>query len=201
MKTLDEIAIGFGTDKASQHPVGAHDYARHYDHWFSPRRDKPIKLLEIGVGGGESIRTWLAYFPLAHVFGVDTVRDTNPWNTVAPAAELPRYTFECGDQGNLEFWAHFIVKYGDDFDIVIDDGGHYSHLIIRSWVALWPVVKPGGYYCIEDLGVAYGPGSVFLTPDWPTHQEFLRARMGDLHTGGDIEAMHLSRELAIIRKK
>ena len=45
--------------------------------------------------------------------------------------------------------------------VVMDDGGHTSEQIITSFNGLWHLVKPGGLYCIEDLGVAYGAGSVF----------------------------------------
>ena len=65
MKTLDELAIACATDRASVFTRTwgkPHDYARHYDKLFTPLRDKPIKLLEIGVGGGEGIRMWSGLF-------------------------------------------------------------------------------------------------------------------------------------------
>jgi hypothetical protein len=36
-------------------------------------------------------------------------------------------------------------------DIVIDDGDHSPAGQERTLLTLWPIVKPGGYYIIEDM--------------------------------------------------
>lgn len=205
MRTLDEIALHHGADKASRHPVKGHGYARHYDRFFSPLRDQQIKVLEIGVGSGESIRTWLDYFPNAHVYGCDIVSATNVWNTHYPASTQnphPRYDFLQGDQGSKTHWACFMAFSGQDFTIVIEDGGHYSGQIITTFECLWPALVPGGYYCIEDLATGSTPGTVFLTPGFPSHMDWLKGLIEKMNLGeNDIEEIHLSKELAIIKKK
>jgi hypothetical protein len=58
-----------------------------------------------------------------------------------------------GDQGSiatLNDWVHTI---GSDIDIIIDDGGHRNDQIYKTFMTLWPHLKPGGYYFIEDLQV------------------------------------------------
>jgi hypothetical protein len=49
------------------------DYGRHYSEVLEPLRGQPIRLLEIGVGDGKSIRVWLDYFthPNSYIVGVD----------------------------------------------------------------------------------------------------------------------------------
>lgn len=195
MKSLDEIMIGTGADKASQHPHLAHNYAIHYDHFFSPRRFDKLKMLEIGVGSGPSIQGWLEYFDAAKVFGVDTVHDTNEWN--APGTK-GRYTFVNGDQSDKTFWACFKADYGSDWGIVIDDGGHYADQIITSFECLFPLVVSGGYYCIEDLAVAYG--TLFMKPDFKNHMDFIKDLLDRVNQKDDIRAVHFSKELAIIQK-
>lgn len=198
--TLDEIAIKHGTDKATVHPGNPHCYTPHYERYFDALKYEPIRFIEIGVGGGESIQTWLDYFPRAKVYGVDIVRDTNPWNTPIPKAHV-RYQFVCGSQSDPTFWKCFAADHGGDWDVVVDDGGHTSEQIITTFNGLWHAVKPGGLYCIEDLGVAYGVSSVFLTPNWPGHLELLRQIMDDINLKqNNVAELHLSNELAIIRK-
>lgn len=196
--TLNQIAIKHGTDKATLHPVKGHGYCPHYSTLFERVRREPIKVLEIGVGGGESIRTWLDYFDKARIFGVDNVKDTNPWNSTSLKPD-PRYTFVYGDQSCGVFWKCFEADYGSNWGIIIDDGGHYSNQIIKSYECLWPLVAPGGLYCIEDLGVAYG-GSMFVPEGSPNHMDWLRSRMDQVNQTDDIEALHLFKELAIFRK-
>jgi hypothetical protein len=191
MRTLDEIAIQFKTDKASAFNrtyAQPHDYCRHLERFFKPLRDKGIRLLEIGVGGGESIQTWLEYFPFAKIYGVDINHSTNPWNT--PGSPIPRYTFIHGDQSNKVFWQSFIKVNGGDWDIVIDDGSHVGEHIITTFYSLFPHVSHGGIYEIEDLGVALGAAA------------WLRSQSEHVHVGAsDIDSIHFSKELAILVKK
>lgn len=199
MNTLDEIAIKHGTDKATVHPIKGHGYCPFYERFFEPLRHQPIKLLEIGVGGGESIRTWLEYFTNATVCGIDIVSGTNPWNTVNSTAN-PRYVFVNGDQSSDVFWKCFLADYGRDWDIIIDDGGHCNYQIIASFNGLWDAVKSGGFYCVEDLGCSYGTGSVFVRAGDPTHSEFVKGKIDAMNTVGGFESIHCCQELVIFKK-
>jgi len=194
MKTLDQIGIEHQTDKASQFSrtwAKPHDYLRRLERFFEPLRDKPIKLLEIGIGSGESAATWLEYFahPETRVFGVDIVSNSNTWNT--PGSMLhPRYTFTQGDQSSKGFWAKFIATHGGDWDVIIDDGSHIGEHIITSFNCLWPHVKSQGIYEIEDLAVA------------PEAKGWL-CSFGHvaLSATEDIDSIHFSKELAVLIKK
>lgn len=144
MFTLDEIAIHHGADKNTRF----HGYTPCYECWFAPWRDKPIKLLEIGVEYGASIKTWLDYFPQAQVFGIDI---QNRFQT-----DNPRFTFILANQSNAEQMTKVAREHGP-FDIVIDDGGHYGKEIMVSFDCLWPAVKSDGLYVIEDCFCLWEP--------------------------------------------
>lgn len=204
LRTLDQIAITCETDRASvfTRTYGKpHDYARHYDLLFNHLRLDPVKLLEIGAAGGEGIRMWMEYFWIGQIYGVDIVSNTNPFNT--PAKACPRYHFNCGDQSSPTFWACWLADHGGGLDIVIDDGGHYNDGIITSFISLWPAVKPGGFYAIEDLGCSYAADSIFVKPGFPRHMEWLKAKLDGmtLTPGSDIDSIYLSKELAVFKKK
>jgi SAM-dependent methyltransferase len=205
LKSLDTIAIECQTDRASVFTrtyAKPHDYARRYDDLFKLRRFEPVKLLEIGAAGGEGIRMWLEYFgnPKTEVFGVDIVSNTNPWNTPGRSG---RYFFNQGDQSSATFWACWLADHHGDLDIVIDDGGHFNDGIITSFEALWPSVKPGGFYAIEDLGCSYGGASIFVKPGWPSHMEWLRYHIDVMNkeSASNIDSIYLSKELAVFKKK
>jgi demethylmacrocin O-methyltransferase len=204
MDSLDAIAIRCQTDRASVFTrtyAKPHDYARHYDKLFTPIRLNPVKLLEIGAAGGEGIRMWLEYFWIGKVYGVDIVSNTNPWNT--PSKAIDRYTFNCGDQSSPTFWACWLADHGGDLDIVIDDGGHYNDGIITSFECLWPAVKPGGFYAIEDLGCSYDQATIFVKHGWPSHMQWLKSFIDLMNTGGspEVESIYFSKELAVFKKK
>jgi len=63
------------------------------------------------------------------------------------------YTVHLGDQADSKFLEALKLGLGPNSvaDIVIDDGGHANHQILKSFFALWPIVRPGGFYFVEDL--------------------------------------------------
>lgn len=209
--TLDDICIKCDTDKASSHKYGAHGYAVHYDAAFASMREQPIKLLEIGVNKGASMAAWLEYFQLGRVFGVDIEQGKNPWNTLHTGIH-PRYTFAAGDQRKPEFWEAFLNEHGREWDIVVDDGGHYADMVLTSFTCLWPHVKPGGFYCVEDLGTGYAhytQGRVQCTEvyfancipaGWPNHKDYIKDLVDRINLDNGIESIAFSKELAIIKK-
>lgn len=203
LKTLDQLMIDNGSDKATEHTrthAKPHGYSVVMEQYFEPLRDKPIKFLEVGVGGGESIRAWIQYFRTAQIFGIDFVKDTNIFNS--PGKPYSNYTFSHGDQTDRTMWACFRANCGSDWDVILDDGGHFADQMIISFEEMWPHVKSGGLYIIEDLGVACTPGTVFVPSGWPNHMDWIKDRMIELNTGqNNIESINLTKELAVFRKK
>jgi hypothetical protein len=139
---LDTLAIRHGADKSSK----VHGYTLAYERFLAPLRNQPIVLLEIGVGTGASLRTWREYFPEAALVGLD-VKDCR--NVVIPGT-----TFYQGSQSDESLLEQLIARSGP-FDVVIDDGSHFWADQIASFRKLYPHVKPGGAYVVEDLHTSY----------------------------------------------
>ena len=59
-----------------------------------------------------------------------------------------------GDQNNPEHLEECIKTYGADYDLIVDDGSHYGEHIVTSFKTLYPYLKEGGIYIIEDLHAA-----------------------------------------------
>lgn len=147
---LGELAVRYGSDK-----WGPHQFTRHYERHFEPLRDRPLTVLEIGIGGydrpdagGASLRMWRGYFPRAQVYGVDM------WDK--SGLDGPRITTVRANQAEPETIAAVAERFGP-FDIVIDDGSHVSELTRASFDVLFPYVRPGGCYVIEDVQTSYWP--------------------------------------------
>lgn len=147
---LAKLAVEMDSDK-----WGSHWYADHYERHFAPFRWKRIKLMEIGIGGdadpsagGGSLRMWERYFRRGQIIGVD-IHDKSPH-----AAR--RISIYKGDQGDSTFLKHVVAETGLP-DIIIDDGSHLNHHVIGSFEVLFPLLKPGGIYAIEDTQSSYWP--------------------------------------------
>jgi hypothetical protein len=146
--TLDELGAHYGTDKQ-----WAHGYTPTYDQYLTPLRDDSIRLLELGWGGeadpnvgGASARMWRDYFPNGEVHVVEL----HPKNMADENITLWK-----GSQNDPKFLQ--TVAEGEQFDIVLDDCSHVQSLTIRSFELLWPRVRPGGLYIVEDVHTAYQP--------------------------------------------
>jgi hypothetical protein len=192
MDTLDSIGIKHQTDKASQFSrtyAKPHDYLRHLERFFEPMREDCISLIECGVGGGESIKMWLEYFPAASVWGIDLVYDTNPFNSLSKSP-TDRYRFSCGNQSNPRFWDGFFGAYGREFNIAIDDGSHVASDMKAMFTSVWPHLKSGGFYVVEDLN--FDGNSKVWTQNFIHH----------IHEGTtDVAFIYFARELCVMRKR
>src|SRR5262249_14218852 len=61
---------------------------------------------------------------------------------------------EIGDQSDPLLWRRIIDKY-TDFDVIIDDGSHIADHQRASFLSLWPHLRDGGTYIIEDCHTSY----------------------------------------------
>lgn len=136
MNTLTEIFAAIPdaekTDKGT-----SHSYIEFYEQQLFRFRDMPIKLLEIGVNRGKSLRLWSQYFthPDAKIIGLDIKPVSLP---------IPRVTVLMGDAKKYDP--------GDQtFDVIIDDGSHNVLDQFTAFDNLWPKLSLGGLYVIEDV--------------------------------------------------
>merc|ERR1712087_551812 len=146
LPSLEELAYRYGTDKSHDD----HKYVDMYEMLFGSIRYTATNITEVGVATGQSLQVWHDYFPRAHIWGLDlktkkTVREvlhSPPW---APRMHI----LEGSSQARKD-----IIRVGlanDSMDIIIDDGEHTFAGNQRTLLALWPALRAGGYFCIEDV--------------------------------------------------
>ena len=148
---LTLLATKYRSDKGVTH-FPFHGYTLYYSKLFEAFRNKEINMLEIGLArrgqrgsanmSCPSLNMWVDYFPKANIFGLDIDDFTS--------VKLDRARIYCGDQGNP---ADLLkpVEACSEFDIIIDDGSHASYHQQITLKTLFPYLKKGGLYIIEDL--------------------------------------------------
>jgi hypothetical protein len=145
---LTRLANKYGTDKGNQ-AFGRHYYTRIYHRLFVHLRHQPITLLEIGMQhpwdkraqAGPSLRMWRDYFSRARLIGFDI----DDFSSVS----LSNCRILQGDMSSRRDLSQLFAL--GPFDIVIDDASHVSAHQQIALACLFPHVKPGGSYFIEDL--------------------------------------------------
>jgi hypothetical protein len=164
MSRLMQLGNEYDTDKLG------HGYLTHYEDRFGPFCQRPMNILEIGIMGGASLRMWRDFFAYGKVYGIDVEQVS-----VEGVTGEDRIKAFCGPQEDVDFLQTVVQETGP-LDVVIDDGSHKGVHHVISFEALWPHVKDGGWYCIEDCQSMFNicwtqPGQRtmidVLTERWP----------------------------------
>jgi hypothetical protein len=191
--SLTEIADHLKTDKGSI----KHNYTAVYERYFSELRGRPgLKLMEIGVACGSSLKMWSKYFADARILGVDIRPDCAKLCSLYPNISIK---IQNATQAPVP----------GTFDIIIDDGSHVSADIVDAFRLNWPNLKPGGLFVIEDLKCTHNPQYRSLLPFDIPAERFERRHFMDMidrclmemdWRRGNIEFIHFYKEMAVIKK-
>jgi len=208
---LETLAKKFHSDKGMSH----HGYTKHYEKHFIEFKYKPIKLLELGIGGyefnhrgGSGLQMWANYFENGKIYGCD-IHDKS--GITLP----PRTKIYQGSQNDGDFLLRMMDEIGTP-DIIIDDASHINKLTIESFKHLFPWLKSGGIYVIEDIESSwwndhgFDGEPNFLNMQAPTSINFCRELLNCVnvkHLPGlvnpvyEIDSMHFYQNMVVIIKK
>lgn len=121
-----------------------------YERYTSSYRGSDVHFLEIGVFKGGSLDMWHSFLgKQSTIYGVDIDPSVKEF-------EKEGYTIYIGDQADTTF-LESIKQSVPHLDIILDDGGHYPHQQIRSFISLFPHLKDTGIYIVEDVHTSYYP--------------------------------------------
>jgi len=148
-ESLDEIYRTYDEAPGLHHFF---KYAAEYDENIYQLRETAVKsgvkvkMLEIGVQSGGSVRVWKRYFrgTISYV-GLDIDKRCKRFES--PSEGI---TIEIGSQLDTDLLQDLCATYGP-FDLVVDDGGHDNIMMLTSLGILWGCLNDGGVYVIEDL--------------------------------------------------
>ncbi len=202
LRTLTDLANIYESDKGTAH-FERHRYTVIYDRLFRDLKHNELTILEIGLRANQyyvgrlpklspSLKMWRDYFRNACVCGFD-VQDFTFMNS-------DKIKVFVGDQGSVPDLQKMLSQV-TSFDVVVDDGSHASFHQLVSLKTLWPAVKPGGYYIIEDLH--YQPEDLERSlPAARLMRNLLREPtfLRELGLGSDGVSFHSSGKLAVLAK-
>jgi len=177
-----------------------------YEKWLAPYRGTPVRILEIGVSDGGSLQLWRRYFgDAATIYGIDI----NP--ACAERFEAPNQV-RIGSQADADFLKSVAGEMGT-IDIIIDDGSHVASHQRISFETLFPLLKDGGLYVVEDTHSSYWEGVYEGGLRRPgTAVEYFKAMIDDqhawYHTGArrssaneTISAIHFYDSIILLEKQ
>jgi len=148
--------LQFAGEEFTDKGMPGHSYVRVYDFFLRSLRNEDLRLCEIGLlrsrlrkesvdeehSGPPSLRMWRKYLPKAHLVGFD-IRKCVP-------SRDPKCVTIQGDQSSRKDLQKIIDKHSR-YDVIIDDALHASLHQQVTLSFLFPHVKSGGVFFIEDL--------------------------------------------------
>ena len=121
-------------------------------------------VCEVGVAYGASLEMWQHLFPGGTVIGVDR----------APDAIWTEGSIKIVAQQDDPGLAGMVAEHAPDgCDLIVDDASHIGHLSAATFGLLWPLVKPGCYYVLEDWA------DPWVFPDWARWPQIDPSLAGD----------------------
>jgi Methyltransferase domain len=147
-------------------------YMRHFWDHLNHLQTTAFTMLEIGVYRGGSLATWKELFPKAKIYALDI----NP--ECAQYADRSRVKITIGSQNDPVALEEWTKQVSDPIDVIIDDGSHVMEHLKTSFMHLFPKLRPGGIYVLEDLGTCYMPEYGGRLPKPSTRIELLKSFAG-----------------------
>ncbi len=142
----------------TSHMVACPDYAPNN----RSTRDKVKLVMEVGVADGSCLLAWREVFPNATIVGMDIHHSDK--------AHGERIEFHLGDQRVQRDCQNAASGRHDSdrqFDLIVDDGTHLLEDTLRTLLFLWPYVRPGGLYVVEEWPDVVGPIWSNIVELWP----------------------------------
>lgn len=182
-----------------------HHYLPLYEKYLSSWRGRPVRMLEIGVHRGGSLKLWRDFFgPEAVIFGIDINPDCASFDGQSGQVRI-------GSQDNPAFLRKVVAEMGG-VDIVLDDGSHVSAHMRASLDALYPLLSDGGLYIVEDVHACYWTqfGGGYRRPG--SFVETVKTMVDDMHhwyhtqgerigaTAGSLGAVHVHDSMVVLEK-
>lgn len=167
MSILQKIGESFDSDKAKNLTSGI-TYLEYYENIFKDLKN--IKtILEIGTYYGNGLLTLSEYFNDSQVVSIDKKVIEVVHDRIDGKDNC--FVYEC-DQTDKNKLLQIVSKHCEYIDVVIDDASHEIDKTIETFKILYPKLKNGGYYIIEDLQCMVGSTKNNVTYDNDVNVEY-----------------------------
>ena len=141
------------TSEGSVKLTAGRDYIREiYTPLFSDFKEQPIHLLEIGVGKhGASLKMWKDYFNNGNIYCFDGFFCYDHEISPEDLEQIGVRTVKGNQLVREDLLKMAALAPPDGFDFIIDDASHAPDAIQITMGTLFPYLKNGGLFIIEDL--------------------------------------------------
>ncbi|RME57091.1 class I SAM-dependent methyltransferase [Candidatus Parcubacteria bacterium] len=162
-------------------------------------------ILELGIFQGGSLVFFDKLLKPSRIVGLDIARDPVKALDHYIASEAPHMkTYYQSSQDDSALLKSIVENDLDgQLDLVVDDASHLYELTKASFMHLFPLLKPGGLYLIEDWAWAHRPNAQNRKHPWfkkPALTNLLFELVVELGSHSGIEEITVNNNMVKIRK-
>jgi predicted O-methyltransferase YrrM len=202
--TLD-YAHGGSQRKSSDHEFTIMKDRNFFDHYTTLQGGDFKRIMELGVYQGGSFVFLDQLLNPTKIAAVEL--------SSVPIPSLDNYIAKNGDRMRLYYGTsqddvarlNEIVDadFGGVLDLVVDDASHFYEPTKTSFATLFPKLRPGGLYIIEDWSWGFDPGYQHPSHEWYSQAapaNLVIDLLEDMALAPLIEDVHVSRPMIKIRR-
>lgn len=160
--TADKFTLSWGSRYPKHYCM---HYTTTYEKYMSPFRSIDVNLFEVGICDRRfpyaSPKMWATFFEKANLYALDNFwgKDFNAEDPNIVSLSNLGVDFIYGDQGSEQDWDAIEKTLPNNYlDFFVEDGSHYPHhMMFTLWRSI-NLIKPGGYYFMEDIGTEKSRG-------------------------------------------
>ena len=130
--------------KDKKEEVVSHGYAKIYEKYFYKYKEKRLNIIELGSFYGNASAAFFFFFKNSQIYSADI----NPDMYIYRSKRLKNFFTDTSSRSSIE---NDIIKKNVKFDLIIEDASHMLKDQIISLFILFKILKPGGYFIIEEI--------------------------------------------------
>ena len=175
-KDFDYLCKNFNTDKGSYFidqfsknnstkKIAGHNYSAFYENIFFSIKDNIKSILEIGSFKGNAIAVFFFYFKNSKIISTDLYPDLFLYES----NRIRNFLLDSTSEISISSFKEKLIN----FDLIIDDAGHYLKDQIISLFLLFNRLNSGGYFIIEELDFPDTRHDMNINNEAPSLREIL----------------------------
>ena len=178
MKILTELFNKYESDKGTIYGP-CHNYGEFYETYFSKLKSSNlIHGLEIGIYRGASLKVFEEYFEKIFMVGLD-IDDKSHLQTINISTGI----LDQSNENSLKLFYDYCIQNNHYFDFILDDGSHHMRDQQLTLGYLFPLLKSGGIYIMEDLHTSLADDGFILYGRPLETKEYRKTTLGYLEDG------------------
>ena len=176
-KDFDYLFEYFNSDKGNfffnqyaksikKEKIQGHEYALFYNKYFKKLKKDKLNILELGTFKGGATAAFSFFFSNSKIYSGDLYPDIFNFYS----KKISNFKIDTGSEESIN---NVILKNELEYDIIIEDAGHYYKDQIISLFMLFKKLKSKGFFVIEELDFPDSRLDMNIYNEKPTLREIL----------------------------